>query len=335
MGYGPFREAVAEYLGAFRAVKCDPAQIMITTGAQQGLLISALTLLDPNDAAWIEEPGYPAAYQALRAAGAQLVPVPADRDGLDVERAIQLATGARAAFVTPSHQFPLGVTMSAVRRIELLSWAARNGSWIVEDDYDSEYRFGGNPIASLQGLDADGRVIYLGTLTKVMFPALRLGFLVVPKDLTSSFLNVRNANDTYSTSVLYQMVMTDFIREGHFSRHIKRMRAVYAERRKVIVSAITAQANGILEVVGEQAGMHIVALLPPGVDDRAVVTAARQMGIRTNTLSDCYASPPERGGLMLEYAYGNTNAQAIPPMVDTLKAIIRAQMPSRLRGAAA
>src|SRR5579885_1209997 len=199
MGYGPFREAVAEYLGAFRAVRCDPSQIMVTTGAQQGLLISAMALLDPGDEAWVEEPGYPGTHQALQAAGARLVPVPVDGEGLKVEYGIAAAKLARAAFVTPSHQFPLSVTMSAPRRIELLSWAARTGSWIVEDDYDSEYRFCGNPIASLQGLDSEGRVIYVGTLTKVMFPALRLGFIVVPKDLVSSFLNIRNANDTFST----------------------------------------------------------------------------------------------------------------------------------------
>jgi GntR family transcriptional regulator/MocR family aminotransferase len=326
MGYAPFREAIAEYLGAFRAVKCDPSQILITTGAQQGLLISALTVLDPNDGAWIEEPGYPAAYQALRAAGAQLVPIPVDREGLDVERGIQMGRRARAAFVTPSHQFPLGVTMSASRRIELLSWAAREGAWIIEDDYDSEYRFGGNPIASLQGLDTDGRVIYLGTLTKVMFPALRLGFLVVPKDLVGSFLNVRNANDTFSTSVLYQMAMTDFIREGHFSRHIKRMRAVYMERRKALAAAIRAQADGLLEVIGEDAGLHVVTLLPPGINDVEVVTKARQLGLRVNTLSECYARSPARGGLMLGYAYANSDAQKMGSTVEALNAIISTHM---------
>jgi GntR family transcriptional regulator/MocR family aminotransferase len=335
MGYGAFREAVAQYLGAFRAVKCDPSQILITTGAQQGLLICALTLLDPDDAAWIEEPGYPAAYQALRAAGAQLVPVPADGDGLDVSRGIRMANAARAAFVTPSHQFPLGSTMSAARRIELLSWAAHNGAWIVEDDYDSEYRFSGNPIASLQGLDTDGRVIYLGTLTKVMFPALRLGFLVIPKDLVPCFLNVRNANDTHSTSVLYQMAMTDFIREGHFSRHIRRMRAVYAERRKALAAAIRARAAGVLEVIGDDAGMGLVALLPTGVDDVKVVTQARQMGIPVNALSECYMSPPERGGLMLGYGYLNGGVQAAASTVSALKAIIDAQAVRRLRGSAA
>jgi GntR family transcriptional regulator/MocR family aminotransferase len=327
MGYAPFREAVAEYLGAFRAVRCEPSQILITTGAQQGLLICALTLLDGADEAWVEEPGYPATHQALRAAGARLVPVPVDAEGLKVQCGIAAAQRARAVFVTPAHQFPMSVTMSAARRIELLGWASRNGSWIVEDDYDSEYRFCGNPIASLQGLDGDGRVIYVGTLSKVMFPALRLGFIVVPKDLISSFLDVRNANDTLSTSVLYQMAMTDFIREGHFARHIRRMRGIYMERRRSLRAALTAEAGDLLEVVGEDAGMHLVALLPPGIDDVAVVESARRSGVRINALSQCCMSPPQRGGLMLDYA--TNSSQAMAAKVDVLSAILRAYVPRR------
>jgi GntR family transcriptional regulator / MocR family aminotransferase len=322
MGYGPFREAVAEYLGAFRAVKCDPSQILVTTGAQQGLLICALALLDPKDDVWLEEPGYPGTHQALNVAGARLVPVPVDAEGLNVERGIEMAKHARAAFVTPSHQFPMRITMSAARRIELLSWAAGTGAWIVEDDYDSEFRFSGNPIASLQGLDTEARVIYVGTLTKVMFPSLRLGYIVVPKDLTRKFLTLRNANDSFSTSVLYQMAMTDFIREGHFSRHIKRTRAVYMERRRALAAAVSAHAHGVLEVMGDDAGMFLVVLLPPGVDDVEVVNKARQAGIRANALSQCYLNPPERGGIQIDYA--NSNSKDISAKIDALRMIIQA-----------
>ncbi len=335
MGYAPFREAVAEYLGAFRAVRCDASQIMVTTGAQQALLISSLALLDPGDEAWVEDPGYPAAYQALRAVGAQLVPVPVDSDGLQVESGIAAAKRARAAFVTPSHQFPLCATMSAARRIELLTWAARNGGWIVEDDYDSEYRFSGNPIASLQGLDNDRRVIYVGTLTKVMFPALRLGFVVIPKDLIPAFVNVRNAGDTLATAVLAQMAMTDFIREGHFSRHIKRMRGVYMERRSRLTAAIKTRAGDLLEVVGEEAGMHVAALLPSGMNDVEIVTKAQQLGIRVNSLSQCYLRPPQRGGIMMGYAYENSMAEAVPATIDALTRLVRAHLPRQLRGSAA
>jgi GntR family transcriptional regulator / MocR family aminotransferase len=324
MGYWPFREALAEYLGAFRAVNCHPSQILVTTGSQQALQISALTLLDPKDAVWLEEPSYPGTHQALRAAGARLVPVPVDRHGLDVAYGIRTANHARAAYVTPARQYPLGITMSAARRIDLLSWAARNGGWIVEDDYDSEFRFSGNPIASLQGLDTDRRVIYIGTLTKVMFPALRLGFAVIPPDLVESFLDMRNAADTASTSVLSQMAMTDFIREGHFSRHIKRMRTVYMERRKALASAIQEQAEGILEVTGDEAGLALLALLPPGVNDVQVANRAPRMTIPVFPLSRCHATARERGGLIMSYA--NIDVQEIPMMVGALKSVIHAQM---------
>lgn len=324
MGYGPFREAVAEYLGAFRAVKCDPSQLMVTTGSQQALQIAALALLDPKDSAWIEEPGYPGTHQALKAAGARLVPVPVDEEGLNVAYGIESAGRARAAFVTPAHQFPLGVTMSAARRIELLSWARANSAWIIEDDYDSEFRFSGNPFASLQGLDGDGRVIYLGTLTKVMFPTLRLGYIVLPKDLMPSFLDIRNAGDTVATSVLYQMAMTDFIREGHFSRHIRRMRALYMEKRNALVAAIGAQADGTLEVAGDQAGLLLTALLPAGVDDVEILRKVPGGSAMMYPLSECCLSPPSRGGLMLGYA--NLGLQEMPAIVGALKSIIHASM---------
>ncbi|MGH8318244.1 MAG: PLP-dependent aminotransferase family protein [Steroidobacteraceae bacterium] len=320
MGYWPFREALAGYLGAFRAVSCHPSQILVTTGAQQALQISALALLDPKDEVWIEEPGYPGTHQALKAAGARLVPVPVDEHGLDVEYGIRSASSARAAYVTPARQFPLCVTMSAERRIALLSWAAGTGAWIVEDDYDSEFRFRGNPIASLQGLDTDGRVIYVGTLAKVMFPTLRLGFAVIPPDLVDSFLDIRNATDTLSTSVLYQMAMTDFIREGHFSRHIKRMRAVYQERRKALADAIRERAGGVLEVTGDEGALYLVVLLPSGVDDVELANRTARVTSPVLPLSGCYMGPPERGGLII--GYSNIDMREVRSMVDALKSIV-------------
>ncbi len=308
MGYAPFREAIAEYLGAVRAVRCDPSQILVTTGSQQGLQLSAHVLLDAKDRAWMEEPGYLGARQAFMMAGTEIVPVPVDGEGLNVEAGIRRGCAARAVYITPSHQYPLGVTMSAARRMLLLSWAERNGAWIIEDDYDSEYRFGSRPIASLQGLDADARVIYVGTFSKVMFPALRLGYLVVSKDLTRAFTAAREATDIFS-STLYQAVMTDFIREGHFGRHIRRMRVLYSERRTALVEAIRKQLGDKLEVIGEEAGMHLVALLPPGVSDVAVSVKAAKRGISAVPLSWCYRKPPKRGGLIL--GYGGTNIEQI------------------------
>src|SRR5882724_1754806 len=213
MGYLPFREAIAEYLGASRGVRCESSQILVTTGSQQALQISAQVLLDPQDRIGMEEPGYPDARQIFMAAGAKVIPVRVDQDGMNVAEIIRQGRGARAVYITPSHQYPLGTTMSASRRMLLLNWAVRSGAWIIEDDYDSEYRFGSHPIASLQGLDTDGRVIYVGTLSKVMFPALRLGYMVVPKDLVPAFSSARHAADIFS-STLYQAAMTDFIREG-------------------------------------------------------------------------------------------------------------------------
>ena len=316
MGHLPLREAIAEYLGAVRAVRCDAAQILVTTGSQQGLQIAAQVLINPGDRVWVEEPGYAGARQALMTIGARLIPVPVDQDGLDVTAGIRRGRNIRAAYITPSHQFPLGATMSATRRMQLLSWAARSGAWIIEDDYDSEYRFGGRPVASLQGLDTDDRVIYVGTFSKVLFPALRLGYVVVPRDLVLSFANARNATDTFS-STLYQLVMTDFIREGHFVRHIRRMRALYADRRAVLDQAIRSQMGEQLEVIGSDAGMQLTALLPPGVDDVAVSRMAAQQGVSARPLSRCYLSPPTRGGLIL--GYGGASVHAIRDGIRRLK----------------
>jgi GntR family transcriptional regulator/MocR family aminotransferase len=316
MGYLPFREAIAEYLGAVRGVRCESSQILVTTGSQQALQISAQVLLDPKDRVWIEEPGYPGARQAFMTAGAQLIPVRVNHDGMNVAEMIRRGRDARAAYVTPSHQYPMGVTMGATRRMLLLHWAMRSGAWIIEDDYDSEYRFGSRPIASLQGLDTEGRVIYVGTFSKVMFPALRLGYVVVPKDLVPAFSAARDAADIFS-STLYQAVLTDFIREGHFARHIRRMRMLYMERRRALVNAIQIQMGDMTKVIGAEAGLHLVALLPPGTDDVAVSRKAAQKGISAIPLSTCYLKPPTRCGLIL--GYGGANAHQIRDGIRKLR----------------
>jgi GntR family transcriptional regulator/MocR family aminotransferase len=319
MGYLPFREAIAEYLGASRGVRCEPSQILVTTGSQLALQLSAQVLLDPDDRLWMEEPGYPGARQAFMTAGAQLLPAPVDYEGMNVAEIIRRDRGARAVYVTPSHQYPLGATMSATRRMLLLNWAMRSGAWIVEDDYDSEYRFGSRPIAALQGLDSDARVLYIGTFSKVMFPALRLGYMVVPKDLAPAFSAARDAADIFS-STLYQAVMTDFIREGHFARHIRRMRVLYRERRVVLAKAIQTQMGDWLEVIGAEAGMHLTALLPPGMDDVALSRQAVQNGVSAMPLSSCYSRPPARGGLIL--GYGGANLHQIHNGVRKLRMIM-------------
>jgi GntR family transcriptional regulator / MocR family aminotransferase len=274
--------------------------------------------LDPNDRVWMEEPGYPSARHAFMTAGAQVIPVQVDHDGMDVADILRRGRYARVVYVTPSHQYPTGMTMSAARRMLLLNWAARAGGWIIEDDYDSEYRFASRPIRSLQSMDGDDRVIYVGTFSKVMFPALRLGYMVVPKDLVPAFAAARDAADVFS-STLYQAVMTDFIRDGHFARHIRRMRMLYMERRSVLVKAIRDQMEGTLEVIGAEAGMHLAALLPPATSDIAVSKESARMGICAMPLSSCYMEAPARGGLVL--GYGGASAHQIHDGIRKLRMI--------------
>ncbi|PXV58752.1 transcriptional regulator, GntR family [Dyella jiangningensis] len=315
MGHLPLREAIAEYLGAARAVRCDASQVLITTGSQQGLQICAHVLLDAGERVWMEDPGYPGAHQALRTAGAELVPVPVDAEGIDVAHGARVGADARAVYISPSHQFPLGMAMSASRRMQLLRWAASHDAWIIEDDYDSEYRFGSPPLSSLQGTDTNDRVIYLGTFSKVMFPALRLGYLVVPKDLVADFHAGRDAIDTFS-SMLYQSVMTEFIRDGHFARHIRSMRTLYMEKRAAVHDAIRRYIGDRLEVIGTEAGMQLAGYLPPGVDDVAVSRKAATVGVSVRPLTPCYLASPKRAGLIL--GYGGVSPEQIDEGVRKL-----------------
>jgi GntR family transcriptional regulator/MocR family aminotransferase len=320
MGLVPLREALAEYLRTVRSVRCTAQQIMIVSGSQQALALASRALLEPGDAAWIEEPGFPGARDALTLAGARLVSVPVDDDGLDVAAGIARAPAVSAAYVTPSHQYPLGVVMSAPRRLQLLDWARRSGAWLLEDDYDSEYRYDNQPIASLQGLDGDRRVIYIGTFSKVLFPALRVGYLVIPPDLVARFRRIRAIMDN-SPAPLHQVVLHDFIRDGHFARHIRRMRGIYAERRRALVAAIERELGDTVRIAGDRAGMHLVMLLPPGARDRDIAVRAARRGISVIPLSSCYASPRPRPGLVL--GYGTTRVPEIGDAVRQLKAILR------------
>ena len=319
MGRLGCREAIAEYLNVVRGVRCQPAQIMIVTGSQQALDIAARVLLDPGDPAWIEEPAYPGAVRAFAAAGARLVPVRVDQEGLDVNRGIKRCPDARVAVVTPSHQFPLGMTLSATRRVLLLDWATRNGSWIVEDDYDNEYRFGIRPIASLQGLDKDERVIYVSTFSKVLFPSLRIGYLIIPNDLIPAFTRIRETSDIFPPP-LHQEVLTDFIREGHLERHIRRMRMLYMERHDTLVAEIRKKLGADFEVATANAGTYLVMLLPKGFRDTALAEKAAQVDISTVPLSNCYQEEPRKQGLIL--GYGGVNRKQIRDGVSKLAAIL-------------
>jgi GntR family transcriptional regulator/MocR family aminotransferase len=316
MGPLPFRQVVAAYLRTARAVRCEAEQIMVVSGSQQALEITARVLLDPGQQVWVEEPGYRGARDALAMAGAQLVPVPVDGGGLDVAAGIQRCPRARAAYVTPSHQYPLGVTMSLARRLQLLEWAQATGGWLIEDDYDSEYRYESQPIAALQGLDRDARVIYIGTFSKVLFPALRVGYLVIPPDLVDRFSAVRDAMDICPPAQ-NAAALSDFITEGHFGRHLRRTRALYAERRSVLVEAIRRELCPLLEVVGAEAGFHLTATLATRAGDRAISEVAARDGLWAMPLSACYLGPPTQQGLVL--GYGGASAAQIPGAVLRLR----------------
>jgi GntR family transcriptional regulator/MocR family aminotransferase len=317
MGLTALRETVAEYLRTSRAVRCDADQILIVNGSQSALDLTVRVLLDEGSAAWVEDPGYFGTHQALRLGGARIVPVPVDDEGLDVDAGIALFPRPRAVFVTPSHEFPLGVTMSASRRMRLLEWADHHGAWIVEDDYDGEYRYGNLPIASLQGLDRGSRVIYVGTFTKNLFPSLRLGYVVLPRDLVSHFAATRRAMDFF-TPLFFQRVLADFIREGHFDRHLRRTRLVCRERREALVAALDRHFGARLRVIGDRAGMFLTVLLPRGLRDEEIAARAAERGVRTFPLSPCYLGRPRRQGLVL--GYGGVPAAAIPEAVERLRA---------------
>jgi len=319
LGLPPFRDAICEYLHTARAVQCEPAQIMVVSGSQQALEITARVLLDPGDAAWIEEPGYRLTRAVLMGAGCRLIPVPVDEEGLDVATGIRWSRKARAAFVTPSHQFPLGVTMSASRRLQLLHWAQDNGAWIVEDDYDSEYRYESMPVPSLQGLDSDSRVIYIGTFSKVLFASLRLGYIVIPRDLVDRFTAVRFAMDIFP-SYLHQEALTDFMRDGHFARHIRRMRTLYNERRIALVDSVREVFGERLTVHGAEAGMHIAVSLPAGFRDSEIATRAAEEKLWLWPLSPSYLSATPRQGFIL--GFGSTLAKQIPAAVRQMEKVI-------------
>ena len=300
-GYRPLRQAIAAYLRAARGVRCSADQVIVTAGSQQALDLAVRLLLDPGDIALVEDPGYLGARGAFRAAGIRPVPIPVDGEGFDIGAAEARAPEARFVCVTPSHQFPLGATMPLARRMMLLEWARRRRAWIVEDDYDSEFRYAGRPLPALQGLDSSNRVIYTGTFSKVLFPSLRLGYMVVPEQLVDAFLAARALADRHPPG-LEQALAAEFLTEGHFARHLRRMRALYAERQQALLSALQTEVGDRLEVAPEEAGMHLIAWLPNGSDDSAVAQKAAEAGIKVNAVSIYAMKTRLRPGLLLGYA---------------------------------
>ncbi|HTW63705.1 MAG TPA: PLP-dependent aminotransferase family protein [Bryobacteraceae bacterium] len=327
MGSEQFREVIAAYLRTARAVRCEASQIMVVNGSQHALDLSARVLLDSDTPVWMEEPGYELLRHTLTLSGCRLIPVPVDSEGLDVGAGVKLCRKARAAFVSPSHQYPLGATMSAARRLQLLEWAHHSNAWIVEDDYDSEYRYESMPVASMQGLDPGARVIYIGTFSKTLFPSLRLGYIVIPPALVARFLAVRRANDLFP-SHLYQAALADFISRGHFTRHVRKTRQLYAERRTALAEALqqefaTEIENSQMQILGAEAGMHLVVTLPPGLSDRKIAMRAAQEGLWLWPLSSAYAGADVRQGFIL--GFGGTRADDMLHQVRRLRKAVRSE----------
>jgi GntR family transcriptional regulator/MocR family aminotransferase len=319
-GLRNLRVAIAEHLRTSRAVRCDADQILIVPGSQAALRLAATTLLEPKDRVAIEEPGYFGAHRAFRAAGAQLVPVPVDEEGLHVATLQRRGSTIRAVYVTPSHQYPLGMTMSASRRFALLDWASRQQAWILEDDYDSEFRYVSRPIGALQGMDANDRVIYTGTFSKALFPAVRVGYVVVPPPLWTRFLQSRFAFDIF-TPTLYQRALAEFLQAGHFARHLRRMRSAYLERRDALLRGLDRHCGELLQVYNSDAGLHVTVLLRDDSDDHGVAARLGRSGLATTALSNSYVGPVRRQGLLL--GFGCASPQRLLAATRTLGDVLR------------
>jgi GntR family transcriptional regulator/MocR family aminotransferase len=317
LGYMPLRQVVAEYLNTSRGVKCSPQQVLIVSGVQEALDRSAHLLLNPGDPVWMEEPGYPRAAIVFRAVGARICPVPVNSEGFDLQFGTRQWRRAKLVYVTPAHQFPLGVTMSLRRRLELLEWARGSGALIFEDDYDSEYRYAGRPIPAMQGLDRSGVVIFSGSFSDVLFPALRLGYVVIPPDLVEPFAAAESSS-THHPPLMEQAILADFIQEGHFARHIRRMRELYAERLAAFLEAAHLRLGGLLEIPSVEAGLQTVGWLNGKLNAEQAASAAAKHDVEVVPLSR-YSRARKSKGLLLGFA-----AVDVPELRDGVERLARA-----------
>lgn len=301
-GLQVLRAATADYLGRSRNVVCEPENVIIVSGSQQGIDLTARLLVNPGDTAVVEEPCYPGARAVLHALGAEVIPVPVDDQGLDVQRLEPLGH-VRLVIVTPSHHYPTGAIMSLERRLALAEWADRTGAYVLEDDYDSEFRYGSKPVESLQGLHPNGPIIYLGTFSKVLVPALRVGYVVIPTNLADAFVSAKAIADRH-TPVLSQLALADFINDGHFEHHLRRARVQNESRRKALIEALHEAFGGDVEISGASAGVHLLAWLD-GLSKNELETGlarAAQAGVVAYSVASCYRRPVQRAGLVLGYA---------------------------------
>ncbi|MYM40716.1 MocR-like pyridoxine biosynthesis transcription factor PdxR [Duganella qianjiadongensis] len=308
-GLPELRIAIAAYLQLSRGIACTPSQVFVTSGYRNSMELVTRALLQPDDQVWVEDPGYPPTAGLLRAARLQPVPVAVDGEGLMVAHGIASAPQARAAIVTPAHQSPLCVSLSLPRRLALLDWAAQADAWVVEDDYDGEYRYQGRPLPALQSLDRNGRVLYSGTFSKVLFPAIRLAYLVVPPAQVARFEQVCS---TFAASgpTLMQKIVADFMNEGHFARHIQRMRRLYGERRQLTASALSAVLGKHMLVDPQPGGMHLVLRMKGRHSDRALAARMREHGMAAHALSERGMLPHPASALLLAFTNIDTPARA-------------------------
>lgn len=304
-GYAPLRSAVAEHLRSTRGVRCEDEQVIITAGTQQAVSLISRVLLSTDDTVWIEDPCHLGARDIFDVVGAKVVGVPVDPEGFDLSAATRARSStAKMIYVTPSRQFPMGITMSLQRRLNLLNWASENDTWIIEDDYDSEFRYTGRPLPALQGLDNDGRVLYVGTFSKTVFPGLRLGCIVSPPDLGDVLTAAKSLADLHCP-LTDQMALAEFISEGHFERHVRRMRTLYGERQENLLNAVEKYIGDRLDIEPSPAGMHLIGWLPKGVDDVEVSERAAKAGVLAGPLSRYAIMRQKRGGLLLGYTAFN------------------------------
>ncbi len=324
-GLALLRHVLADYLRTSRSVRCTPEQIIITTGIHQSVDLAVRLLSDPGDVIWTEDPCYWGVRSVLHVSGLESRPIAVDAEGINPS-SDDLAHPPKLMLVTPSHQYPLGMVMSLARRRMLLEYARQHQCWIIEDDYDSEFRYGSRPLASLQGLDTAGQVIYVGSFGKTLFPGLRIGYLVVPEALAESFATA-SAELYREGQLLQQAVLAEFIAEGHFTSHIRKMRTLYGQRRQAVLDAAMHRYGDALPAVGGDAGLHVVMQLPEGADDRAVAAAALERNIVVRPLSGYYAQPAYApSGLLIGYAC--VPDEEIGPAFNTLADAIDATLPA-------
>ncbi|MDN3459881.1 PLP-dependent aminotransferase family protein [Rhodococcus sp. APC 3903] len=300
-GYRPLREAIASHIAISRGIRCTADQVVVVSGSQQALEFSARMLLDPGDPAWIEDPCYLGAKAALVSSGAKLIPVPVDEKGIDVAAGIEREPDAKLAFVTPSHQFPLGATMALDRRLAIIDWAAQSGAWVVEDDYDNEFHYQGRSLAALQAIDPHGRVIYVGTFSKVMYPGMRLGYMIAPPELVDGFISAHMSTDMHS-HLFDQAVLADFMESGHFARHLRRMRLLYRARQQTLLEEAQHVLGKKMRVEATIHGLHLIGWLPDGTDEHALVREAGRQHLHLWPLSQHCIERHLPPALLLGYA---------------------------------